>query len=65
MLVDIVVRNHEVIAAKPTKEDVPPLSSFVLNPVAHYLLSNGIEMKVIAGPRGLKTGCLVGLNIVY
>ena len=25
MLVDIVVYNHEVIAAKPTKEDVPPI----------------------------------------
>jgi len=25
MLVDIVVYNHEVIAAKPTKEEVPPI----------------------------------------
>jgi hypothetical protein len=25
MLVDIVVRNHEVIAAKPTKEEMPPI----------------------------------------
>jgi hypothetical protein len=25
MLVDMVVRNHEVVAAKPTKEEVPPI----------------------------------------
>ena len=36
MLVDIIVRNHEVVAAKPTKEIVPPIikvrteSSYVL-----------------------------------
>jgi hypothetical protein len=28
MLVDIVVRNHEVVAAKPTKQVVPPTTLF-------------------------------------
>jgi hypothetical protein len=57
MLVDIVVHNHEVIAAKPTKEEVPPIilirteSDCILRAIKW----NGDE--VIAGPRGLKTGC--------
>jgi hypothetical protein len=64
MLVDIVVRNHEVIAAKPTKEEVPP-TTLIRTESGGTLPAikwNGDESYSWA--HRLETERLVGLNVV-